>query len=103
VDFFAYLDRAIPTRDSYRLYGFNWTIESRLLRQEIFGVFDQLHRLNSGWRNESGTGSKSQDLRTSIEMSSLQASLRPGAAESGKLLRAMLGEEESLLSLFGSL
>ena len=71
VDYYTFFDRSIPTRDSYLLYGFNWTIESRLLRQEIFGILNRLHHLNNDWRGESAIGTKSQDLTTSIEMSSL--------------------------------
>jgi len=102
VDYFAYFQQAIPARDNYRLYGFNWTIESRLLKQEIFGILEELHSLNKSWRSESAAG-QGDTLATSIEMNSLQASLRSGAAESGSLLRSMLGEEESLLNLFSSM
>jgi hypothetical protein len=103
VDYFGFFDRAIPARDSYQLYGFNWTIESRLLRSEIFGLLDRMHLLNRKWASQLKEDEWAGDLRASIEQSSLQASLRSGASESGALLRAQLGEKESLLNLFGGL
>lgn len=103
VDYFAFFDRAIPTRDSYLLYGFNWTIESHLLKNEIFGLLGRMHSLNRSWRSESRDDSRSLDLRTSIEMNSLQASLRSGTSASGAILLKMLSEEESLLNLFSAL
>jgi hypothetical protein len=103
VDLFSYFDKAIPTRDAYQVYGFNWTIESHLLRSEIFEVLERMHALNRGWGNEVREASQGLNLRTSIEMSTLQASLRSGASESGAELRKMIGDEESLLNLFSAM
>lgn len=38
--FFDWLERAVPAVDAYDLYGFNWEIESRLLKTEITTVLD---------------------------------------------------------------
>lgn len=32
-DFLGFLDRSVPARDPYQVFGFNWNVESSLLKK----------------------------------------------------------------------
>jgi hypothetical protein len=32
-DFLGFLDRSVPVRDPYQVFGFNWNVESSLLKK----------------------------------------------------------------------
>jgi len=44
-DFLGFLDRAAPARDSYAVFGFNWNVESSLLKKQMFAILDQIYSL----------------------------------------------------------
>jgi dynein heavy chain len=71
VDYYGFFEKCLPERDSYELYGFNWTIESNLRTNEVLSILNQLHATQRRW-----PGDTDSDIRTSIEMSSVKASLQ---------------------------
>ena len=97
VDYYKYFDAVLPAKDSYELYGFNWTIESELLKNEVLSTLTSLH---STQRKQ--PRAEDFDIRTSIEMSTVQASLKSASSGIGDLLGSK-GDGSSLLNMFCAL
>jgi hypothetical protein len=98
-DFLGFLDRTVPVRDPYQVFGFNWNVESSLLKKQMFTILDQIYSLYQG--QSGGVGEAAVDNQnTSIEMNSLKTSLRSSNSNSGGQIDRMLKDQDSMLNLF---
>ena len=96
VDYYGFFERTLPERDSHELYGFNWTIESDLRTNEVLQLLTKLHSTQRKW-----PGDSSLDMRMSIEMSSVKASLQSDGALGGAF--GLKTDGQSLLQIFSTL
>ena len=99
-DFMAWCDQTIPTQDRYDIFGFNWNIESSLLKKEMLTILDQIYHLDKRKSGGGAAGPHEDHQSTNIQMNSLKTSLRSSNSDSGMEIDKMLKDEQSLLSLF---
>ena len=99
-DFLAWCDTTLPAQDPYNIFGFNWNIESSLLKKEMFTILDQIYHLDKRKSGGGGGGVDEDHQSTNIQMNSLKTSLRSSNSDSGTEIDKMLKDEQSLLSLF---
>jgi len=82
-DYLGFLDRCVPARDPYTIFGFNWNVESSQLKKQMFTILDQIYSLYQQGPS-GGAGEMTVDNQnTSIEMNSLKTSLRSSNSASG--------------------
>lgn len=76
--YFDWLERGVPLRDAYEIFGFNWEIESRHQRAEIMQILSQLYEVNKQWNT--AIKPVDEEFSKSLQMSALKSSLGSGGS-----------------------